>query len=180
MALPPIHRADPEPIYIHPLDDAWNAELKQREDRVLSGLEPAPEDEPLPWLDASEHPLTRYWTGESRGDLATVRRYLLPDKTPTMFRCRRLPLAAFNTIRNILERKDWPLFATECVRHGLLAIEGAVDHDGKPVVLTRSPLKDEDLNLVRKLLGDGVGGFDHLALFIWGASKEPSPSELFA
>jgi hypothetical protein len=180
MALPPIHRIDAEPIFIHPLDSAWDTELKGREERILAGAEPPPDGEPLPWLTLEEHPLTRYWTGESRGDLATVRRYLLADQTPTMFRCQRLPLTAFNAIRNIVERKDWARFYTECVRHGLVAVDNALDTDGKAVALARHPLTDDDINLVRKLVGDGAGGFDQLALFIWGVSKEPSPAELFA
>lgn len=177
--LPPIHRADAEPIFIHPLDDAWNNELKEREDRLIAGLEAPDDGEDVPWLVKEEHPLVRYWTGESRGDLNTVKRYLLPDKTPTMFRCRRLSLPAFNAIRNIVELKDWPKFFTECVRHGLVAIENAVDDGGAPIALSRNPLTDDDINLVRRMLGDGAMGFDQLAFFIWHASKEPSPAELF-
>lgn len=172
--LPPNHRADCQPVFIPVRDPAWDHKRIGREERIIMGVEKLPEDaEPLPWLDIMEYPLTRYWSGESRGDLDTIRDWLLPDSTPTMFVLRRLPLARWIEVKQLQERRLDVAARVHALRHALVSI----DNGPKPEIkLDGDALDDDALDAVRALLGDD--GFAMLCRFAIQVSAEPGPTEL--
>lgn len=175
--LPAIHRATATPVFISVLDDVWNQELIAREERLISGVDKPAQGEVVPWTTIDDHPMTRYWSGESRGDLATVRQYMLPDKTPTAFRCRPLPLPQWVECKQLHERRLTVAFTVACIRHGVVELDNAVDEEGKPLEIGGSPLSNDAIQTVRRVLGDQ--GFELLAAFIWRCSEEPTPTEVF-
>ncbi len=172
--LPPIHRIDCQPIFIPVRDPAWDHKRIGLEERIITGAEKLPEGaEPLPWRDIMEYPLTRYWSGESRGDLDTIRDWLLPDSAPTMFVLRRLPLARWTEVKQLQERGLHVAARVHAIRHALVSI----DNGPKPEIEidARGP-DDAALDAVRALLGDD--GFTMLGLFAIAVSAEPGPAEL--
>lgn len=177
MALPPIHRVDHEPVFISVADDAWDHKRIASEERVIMGTEKPVDGQAAPWESVHDHPMTRYWSGDSRGDLETVRQYLLPDKLPTEIRCRRLILAHWTEAKQLRERRLTVAHQVACVRYGVVGVENGTDADGTKISFGSSPLTDVSIDKLRRLLGDE--GFQLLAGFIWRCSEEPSPSEIF-
>lgn len=175
--LPPIHRADHQPIFISVLDPAWDHDRIGREEQILTGVTKSPKGaEPLPWSSIADYPMTRYWSGESRGDLATVAEYIRPDVAPTKFVLRRLDLTRWIENKQLRERGLMVAARFHAVRHGLIAID-----DGPPGADLEfgpggSGLTDASLQCVRALLGEE--GFKMLGLFAINVSMEPSPLEL--
>lgn len=100
MAIPYNHRFTHTPIFIFAGDDAWDSvrieaeQTKIAERQAALALEQVdastPVPPPLPWQSWSEHPVSRYREGLSRFDIETVRDYLLPDKSPTLVKLRRM------------------------------------------------------------------------------------------
>jgi hypothetical protein len=174
--LPSNHRVDHEPVFISPLDDCWDMERINREERQIAGLDKVEGEDapPCPWKNINEHPVTRYWSGKSRCDLATVRTYLLPDKRPTQFTLARLSLNAWTAVVHLEERGAVAMARNECVRYGLTGIV-----DGPIKLSGSSPLSDDDMMAVRRLLGDDKG-WKMLAHAIREVNRELGPAELFA
>jgi len=114
--IPSNHRVDHEPVFISPRDDCWDMERINREERQIAGLDKSEDAPPCQWRKIAEHPITRYWSGESRCDLATVRTYLLPDKRPTQFVLQRLSLSAWTAVVHLEERGFGAQARNECVR----------------------------------------------------------------
>lgn len=178
MGMPPLHRVDHEPIFVPVMDDAWDMERIAREERIITGEEKPADGEVLPaWASIFDHPMTRYWSGASRGDLATVRGYLLANKVPTEIRCRRMSLPHWTESKQWRERKLEVAHEVACVRYGVVAVDNGFDEDGRALDLGGSPLSDSAITKLRRLLGDV--GFTQLAIFIWRCNEEPTPSEVF-
>lgn len=81
MALkPPQHRADAPGRFIARQDAAWD----------MDGIAPS-----------ADHPLMRYFAGDTRFDLQAVRGFLRSDVQPTVFMLRRLTLAEYAAVQDI-------------------------------------------------------------------------------
>ena len=164
--LVPSHRYTHEFIWIAPGDDSWNTDKTNAEEQAIARGESE-------WASVREHPMTRYWSGESRCDLATVKQYLLPDKQPTMFRLRRLPLSQWAAIQQLEERGLNVQARIERVRFGLAGI----DNGPNAIGLTPGALADADIAAVKEMLGDTVFGM--LSNAIHACNRDLGPSELF-
>ena len=139
MGLPPTHRVDHTPRVILSTDDAWDI------DRVEA--ERAASDHP------NEHPWIRFCGYRARGDLATVREYLLeepPLGPPLIFELRRLTLREMAGIE-ARELTNAPAARNTALALALVAVEGVefkIDRGG------RDALSDATLEKLRALIGD--------------------------
>jgi hypothetical protein len=170
MALPYQHRVDHTPVWISPRDTAWDMERLHKEEAAI-----ADPQQVTPWQTYEEHPLIRFWAGSTRGDLATVKEYLLPDATPTTFVLRRLPLESWAAVEQLRERGQLVLSRIACIRFGVVSIEGLVEGQ-YPKALKALAKGDgptggvgsQEIEAIKELLGDG--GFNTLANAIYLAS----------
>jgi hypothetical protein len=170
MALPPIHRCDHTPVFVSVLDDCWDIE-KLEADLEAIEKQAEPDAKPTLWGSVGAHPLHKYWSGEGRADLNTVKDWMLPDKTPVMFVLRRLKLDKWAMVEQFRERGLMVESRLACVRHGLASVSGA------EMEISTDPVSNEDLEKIKAILGHEE--FKRLANVIYVASVGVLPSEAF-
>jgi hypothetical protein len=201
--LPPPNRVDHKPTFIRPGSAAWNKQLIAAQEREIVDREateaelakartakPVPDEELVkaleqklasytaPWKTLLDHPVTRYWLGETRGDIETIREYLLPGVAPTMIVCRTLDPTPWADAMQLNSRGQTYRWLLHVVRFGVESIENAKDSDGRPLEVSSSGvLSDGDINKIKRLVGDD--NFQMLGQFIWKATQEPGLAETF-
>jgi hypothetical protein len=165
MTLPINHRIDHEPTFVSPRDSAWDQErIRTEELEIADGKSET-------WKTLEEHPITRYWSGESRGDLSTVVEYLRKGACYTLFRLRRLPLRAWAQVQQLRERGESVESRYTLVRLGVVAVENA------DLEITPGKLSDEQIDAIRRVLGDSE--FMMLSNQVYRASHETGALETF-
>lgn len=150
MGLPPLHRVDHRPVYILSFDDAWDHDRLGRE--IAAIKDPAQEST---WERTEDHPWLRYYSGESRCDLATVSAWLLKDPAdpPIRFSFRRLTLREMAMVE-AAQQTSIPAGRNLALAYALIDVEGA------EIALTRGGrepphrLTDEDMQRLRERVGD--------------------------
>src|SRR5688572_21022831 len=104
---PPKHRIDSPIVYIPPGDDAWDLATIEAERKAM--------------MEAGEkpdlHPVTVYYSGETRFDLSAPAKvlgddrcpaqYLLDGKKPERFKLRRLSYEQFQEVQQYMLREEW-------------------------------------------------------------------------
>lgn len=153
---PPQHRVDAEPVYVHPLDEAWdNARIQDDRDAMRERGE-----------DPDEHPVWIYLTGRSRYDLDANLKYgsgtakasdWLDMKAATLFRLRRLdprPFARVHARKEaaaVREEVDHEASLEGC-RFGLERVEGP----DSPKLIGRGELTERDIAALTDRFGAPV------------------------
>lgn len=160
MAIPINHRIDAPALFILPHDDAWDTARIEAES------------------PGEDHPITRYRRGVSRYDLETVRAYLRPGSTPTIFALRRMTPARWLELQTQMESESGDVGRTRtlalALRHGLDAcklgddIEIKAGHNG---------LTDAEVDTLRRLVGDASWiSIGYACLFV---QNSITPTEAF-
>lgn len=173
MGLPPTHRIDHTPVCVLTHDSAWDQERIDYEYSVLGGAE-ADETRPVIGVERLEdHPVWRYRTGESRGDLETVRAYLRDEEQPVRFVLRRLGLREWATMQNMISSSTF-MARIYAISHALVRV------DGCELKLSRGGsdagrLSDADVNALRELCGDA--GFMELTGMAMSVSAHITSAE---
>jgi hypothetical protein len=165
MAIAPSQPVDHTPILILEDDDAWDRERFVYELDVLAGKDPDERGRP-PYNSHEEHPLLRYFRGQTRFHLDDeVSSYLLPDRTPLRFTLRRLDEHQWRMVERRDEEGNRSDARYVALRYGLDKVEGAAleVRSGHPVerpveIKLRSgddgPITEGALTKLRNLLGD--------------------------
>ena len=163
--LRPISRLTHEITIILPQAPAWDGE---RIDAEIAEIEAG---ESSRWRSRDEHPVWRYWTGESRYDLATAREWLRDGETPTVFRCRWLSRHAWVQLRQLEEARGFGAAAA------WLAVDlGLVSATGLPGFDTWEPPKRESAaEALAEILGREI--IESLGMAIIRANKDLTEPE---
>jgi len=149
MGLPPSHRVDHVPIIVLSHDTAWDF------DRINSEIEAGDDD----------HPVTRYFSGETRAELDAVRAFMVADESPVEFRLRRLTMAQWNIVEDLAHRSD-ANSRMAAVKYSLESVSGI---ELKRAGRESGPLSDADIEAVRALCGHK--GFRELGLMAIAVSR---------
>jgi hypothetical protein len=141
MGLPPAHRIDHTPRIVLSFDTAWDVPKIEAELETIG--------------KRGDHPWVRYCTYQARGDLATVKQYLLsdPPSAPLVFELRRLTLREMTIVEN-RELTSAPAARNLALSYALLDVEGCdlkFDRGGRDLP---AALSDADLDALRAIVGD--------------------------
>lgn len=157
MALPLAHRLTHKPVYIPSEDDAWDVERIDREMGWINETIPVPEGEVCPWQDWEDHPVSRFRSGQSRYDLATVQEYLDMTKNPLRFNLNRLSLRQWDDCQALAEQGGGGVVYASAksrffaIKHAVQSIEGLADWNFKP---GKDGLTDTAIESLRDLIGE--------------------------
>lgn len=150
--LPPRHRIDHRPIYIHPSDPAWDNDKIAADQRAI-------EAKTGPWSRWEDHPVHAYHAGSARYDKATVEPWLRSDVRPTMFVLRRMNRGQMGEFRHLrYDIGHTPRSEDFALRHCLVSIhdlDGIGEEWGKRST-DAPPLTDAQHDELALALGYGV------------------------
>lgn len=174
MALPPRHKIDHEPVFVWREDTAWDHDRIEYELGVAAGRREPEPGRPVPAKRTADHPWLQYVTGNTRGDLASVREYLAHEAGelgPTRFHFRRLPLTHWAAVKDLRSTGLEYQAAIYAVRNSLAKVSDLELEGGK----AGEPLTENDLVTLRERFGNEV--FEQLGRWAIKASEELSEAE---
>jgi len=137
---PPQHRIDDQAVFIAEEDDAWDHERIDREARE-SGRD--------------EHPVVRYWNGETRYQLTPeVKGYIDDTKRPESFTLKRIAARRFMQIQSLInsEEKRFEGYL-EAFKSGL---DGAENIPVKLKMLANGEVSEDAIDKVCEVMGPGI------------------------
>lgn len=167
---PPQHRAGAKHIYVWDADPAWDLDKIESDRKAIDDAEQG----------GLEHPVEKYYTGESRYDIdaeyqapdgpKTARSYL--KGTPTEFELRPLEMREFYEVRGLLAlgpSNAWKA-GLRALEHGLVGGEGPL----APKMDANGTIKEESLERLFKRdhnLPIAIGNA------VWLLSQPPNDAE---
>ena len=132
-----------------------------------------------PCASRDDHPVWRYWLGETRKDLRLAQSWLLPDVLPVKFTLRLLSRAQVievNALASSERDGAQDLAALRAVRYGLVMIEGPGAPKLKAWERGKAPeLAERDLDMIEDAYG--LAALLELGYAIRGVARELLESE---
>jgi hypothetical protein len=158
LRLVPTHSLDAPIVVVMRDDDAWDVDRIDAEKSELR--------------NPQEHPIERYFLGQTRYDIRPVSHYLKDGVQPTRFNMRRLTLNEWQHVENVRASNDHIAYSL-ALAYALESVDMPVGDD--PIRLEGPKSKDRRLSQDDLELLDARGFrpyLPHLAMAAWRASLD--------
>ncbi len=156
---PPTHRVDAPIVFVHPADEAWDADKVEKSEEE----------------QGDNCPFAVYSSGQTRFDLSANGVQALLSGSPVEWHLRRLGALELNEINGLMERETvqgFPIARAaylQAARYGLASVK----QDGQDVVELARPgnLSAKDVDALAELTSLGVELLLHVGRAVYLASQ---------